>query len=86
VSNEQTKYCCIMRRKIALGIAKVYSQEECGVSDSEMAEFHDFGYRSTSELPVAAALSIRFCPWCGTKRNSDSTRRVVEVIRPQRDL
>lgn len=78
---EQTKSCCEMRKKVGLGIAKVFTEDECGVPDSAMVDYHDFGYESESELPVAAALSLRFCPWCGTRRTTSEKRRTIEVIR-----
>ena len=73
--------CCDMRGKVGLGIAKIYSEEECGVSDSAMLDYHDFSYTSPSQLPVAAALTFRFCPWCGTARTVEEPRRTIEVIR-----
>jgi hypothetical protein len=75
------KHCCNMRAKVAIGIAKVFTKKECGLSDIVMADFHDFQYESTSNLPVAAALSIRFCPWCGTERTFEAVRRTTEIIR-----
>lgn len=78
------KNCCEMHKKVALGIAKVYSEAECGISDSALVDFHDFGYQSDSGVPVGVALSIKYCPWCGTERDhDDETRRNVEVIRPR---
>lgn len=69
-----------MRKKVGLGIAKVYSEKECGVPDSAMADYHDFGYTSPTRLPVMAALKLRFCPWCGAERRPDDQRRTIEVI------
>ncbi|MGD9727901.1 MAG: hypothetical protein AB7L09_01300 [Nitrospira sp.] len=78
--SEKRKYCCDMHKKVVLSIANIRDEIECGVPDSAMAEFHDFAYRSTSNLPVAAALSFRFCPWCGTPRDeNDRNRRIVET-------
>lgn len=79
--NEQKSVCCDMRSKIGLGIAKVFSEDECGVSDSTMVDYHDFSYESPSHLPVAISLSLRFCPWCGIARKEDDHRRTIEVIR-----
>jgi hypothetical protein len=82
VSNDaKVKTCCDMRRKVALGIAKVFSEAESGVPDSVMIDFHDFDYSSPTNMPVAAALSFRFCPWCGTKRDPNAEKRRTEVIR-----
>jgi len=70
-----------MRKKVGLGIAKIYTEDECGVSDSVMADFHDFAYSSPAQVPVSASLHIRFCPWCGAERQAGEKRRVIEVIR-----
>ena len=70
-----------MRSKVGLGIAKVFSEEECGLPDTVMLDYHDFSYTSSSQLPVAAALSLKFCPWCGTERRDDEERRTIEIIR-----
>jgi hypothetical protein len=79
------KSCCDMRRKIAIGIAKVFSEDECGIPDSAMLDFHNFNYSSPTKLPVAVALAFKFCPWCGARRdNSNMERRATEVIRPLR--
>lgn len=76
--------CCEMRLKVSLGIARVHPEDECGISDSVMVDFHDFDYRSNSSLPVSSALTFKYCPWCGADRRNvhDSDRRTVEVIRP----
>ena len=79
---EENKPCCEMHVKVALGIAKIYSKEECGIHDVVLADFHNFDYTSESELPVAAALRTKFCPWCGTPKKENDKRRVTEVIRP----
>ncbi len=81
---EENKPCCEMHVKVSLGIAKIYSEEECGIHDSMLADFHIFDYRSESELPVAAALRTKFCAWCGAQKKDDDKRRVTEVIRPYR--
>lgn len=76
----ERKHCCDMHKKIVLRIAKINTQAECGVPDTIMTDYHDFGYESKSNLPVAAALSFRFCPWCGEARDdNDQTRRIVET-------
>ena len=82
--SNQVKSCCDIHRKVALAIARVYTEEECGVPDSTLADYHDFNYQSPSNLPVGAALSFRFCPWCGEVRDDkDPDRRMTEVIRPK---
>jgi hypothetical protein len=69
-----------MHKKVVLQISRLRTEEECGVPDSAIVDFHDFGYRSETELPVRAALSFRFCPWCGAPRDdNDQTRRIVET-------
>jgi hypothetical protein len=82
VENKQSKRCCEMRSKVSLGIAKVYSEEESGVSDAVLADFHNFDYVSESKMPVAAALTLMFCPWCGAERRDGEKGRTTEVIRP----
>jgi hypothetical protein len=78
----KSKSCCDMRRKVAVGIAKVFSKEECGLGDEVMLDFHHFEYSSPAKVPVAAALAFKFCPWCGTRRdNSNMEARATEVIR-----
>jgi len=82
VSKDKKNHCCDMHKKVGLGIARVYAEEECGVPDSVMVDYHDFNYESASSLPVAAALSFKFCPWCGTARaDQDPDRRTTEVVR-----
>jgi len=85
VSNTQSRICCDMRRKVALGVAKIYSKEECGVDDSTLIDFHDFAYESPSGLPVRAALVYKFCPWCGVEKTVDDQRRTTEVIQVLQD-
>jgi len=80
VANKQDSTCCDMRKKVGLGVAKVFSEDECGVPDSAMVDFHNFDYKSTSGLPVEVALTIKFCPWCGTPRSNTENRRTIEVI------
>jgi hypothetical protein len=70
-----------MRRKVALGIAKVFTEAESGIPDSVMMDHHDFDYTSPTKLPVAAALVFKFCPWCGQRRDATSEQRRTEVIR-----
>jgi hypothetical protein len=84
VDNEENTPCCEMHTKVALGIAKIYSEEECGVNDSVLVDYHNFDYVSNSKLPVAAALRTKFCPWCGATRKAGDKRRITEVIKPYR--
>jgi len=70
-----------MRAKVIIGIARVLSEEECGISDSVLVDFHDFSYESPTKLPVASALTTRYCAWCGKKRDPDDERKTTEVIR-----
>lgn len=84
MENEQpkAKTCCEMRRKVAVGIAKIFTKEECGLGDEVMLDFHRFDYNSPTKVPVAAALAFKFCPWCGTRRDQGKTEeRSTEVIR-----
>ena len=82
MSEEKTNRCCSMHKKVGLGISRVFSEKECGVPDSVMVDYHNFDYQSASNLPVAAALSFKFCPWCGEARvDEDPDRRVTEVVR-----
>jgi hypothetical protein len=76
------KWCCDLHRTIVLGIAKVVPPEEGGLPLAELARFHDFGYTSQSNPPVPVALhiDIKFCPWCGTKRDPSHESRTVEMI------
>lgn len=83
-SEQDVKRCCDMSRKVALNIAKIYSEEECGIPESTMLDFHDFGYNSKSGLPVAAALAFNYCPWCGQEKDrQDESRRRTEVVHPR---
>lgn len=75
------KVCCGMRKKIVVGIAGILSEEQCGVPDSVMVDYHDFDYQSDSGVPVSLALKFAFCPWCGTQLGADQARRTTEVIR-----
>ena len=74
--------CCDMRTKVQLAIARVLSEEECGIPDTVMADFHDFSYQSPTNLPVAAALVTQYCAWCGAKRRPNEKRTTTEVIQP----
>ena len=81
VSDQLNKHCCPMKEKVILGIAKVLSEEECGIPDSALVDYHDFEYESPTKLPISAALTTRFCSWCGAEKNLDDKRRITEVIR-----
>lgn len=50
-----------MRKKIALGILGVLSEEACGVPDSDLADFMSFDKSGPKGEPV---LQLRYCPWC----------------------
>lgn len=79
MSDAKKPSCCEMRRKVVIGIFKILPEAECGVPDSVMADYHDFDLRSPAGVPVAAALRVRFCPWCGTKREPHHESRTTEV-------
>ena len=72
----QVHTCCPMRRKIMVGILKVFSEEECGISDSELADVMRFDLQSPTGKPV---LAFRYCPWCGQPRDQAGESRVVDV-------
>lgn len=77
----ERNYCCDMHKKVVLRIDRIRPERECGVPESTLVDYHDFSYESKSNLKVAASLSFKFCPWCGTPRDdNDNTRRVVETI------
>ncbi len=74
--------CCPLRRKIVVGIFRVFSEEECGISDSELADVMRFDLATPSGKPV---LAFRFCPWCGKPREDGGETRVVDVVEPPLD-
>lgn len=78
---DRQKHCCDMHQKVALGVMKIYSEKECGLPDSILADFHDFSYQSPTGAPVAVALSTKYCPWCGAQRIDPSMKRTTEVVR-----
>ena len=68
--------CCSMRRKVVVGILGVLPEEQCGVSDTELADFMRFDLNTPDNKPV---LAFRFCPWCGAARAPDGEVRIVDV-------
>ena len=66
--------CCLLRRKILVVIAKVFTEEACGVPESEMAEVIRWDLDVPSGKPV---IGFRFCPWCGQKRKGEV--RITDV-------
>lgn len=79
-----TNTCCDMRLKVDLVIGKIHHEDDCGVSDAVMADFHDFDYQSPTALPMRVLLTFKFCPWCGADRRNvnNDDRKVTEVVRP----
>ncbi len=53
---------CPMRRKIKLAIVANHTAEECGVPDSEVADFWQPDLTGVHGHPV---IKLRYCPWCG---------------------
>lgn len=72
--------CCLMRRKVIIGVFKVLSAEESGVPDVEEAPYIDFDYTSPLGVPVKRAYKFAFCPWCGKKRDDTQERRTHETL------
>lgn len=68
--------CCPMRRKVVVGILAVLPETQCGVGDSELADFLRFDLETPGGKPV---LAFRFCPWCGAARAPDAETRIVDV-------
>ncbi len=65
-----------MRRKVVVGILGVLPEEQCGVPDSELADFMRFDLQTPDGKPV---LAFRYCPWCGTVRSAEAEVRIVDV-------
>lgn len=65
--------CCLLRRKIAVGVTAVLPEELCGVSNAELVDVIDWSAESESGVPVVA---VRFCPWCGAKRKPGDDVRI----------
>lgn|GEM_PF-3308088 len=69
--------CCRIRRKVVVGIIAVLPEDQCGVSDAELADVLDFKVKARSGKPVIA---FRFCPWCGTPFKEGSERRITDAV------
>lgn len=65
-----------MRRKVVVGILGVLQEQQCGVPDSELADFMRFDLQTPDGKPV---LAFRFCPWCGAPRDPAAEVRIVDV-------
>ncbi|MGE0712766.1 MAG: hypothetical protein AB7N76_11285 [Planctomycetota bacterium] len=72
--------CCLLRRKILVGILQVLNEEQCGVGDSELADVLRFDLSSPDGKPVIA---FRFCPWCGAPRDPGGETRIVSISPPE---
>ena len=68
--------CCQMRRKVVVAVVKVLKPEECGVPDSELADFVMHGQDSPRGSPIIA---FKYCAWCGTKRDNGDEMRITEI-------
>jgi hypothetical protein len=68
--------CCLLRRKILVGIIQVLDEATCGVGDSELADVLRFDLASADGKPV---LAFRFCPWCGEARDPGGETRIVSI-------
>ena len=68
--------CCLMRRKVVVGILGVLPEEQCGVPDSELADFMRFDLQTPDGKPV---LAFRYCPWCGAARGPEAELRIVDL-------
>lgn len=77
--DEQPATCCLLRRKILVGILRVLSEDECGVPDSELADVLRFDLASADGKPV---LGFMFCPWCGQPRDQQGETRIVSLAPP----
>ena len=77
--SEQPTSCCLLRRKILVGILRVLSEDECGVPDSELADVLRFDLASADGKPV---LGFMFCPWCGQPRDQQGETRIVSLAPP----
>lgn len=77
MSENEKKTCCLMRRKILIGIIAVLTEEQCGVSDAQLADVVDWGKATPSGKPVIA---VKFCPWCGTPRTDDIEAVIVDPV------
>jgi hypothetical protein len=67
--------CCLMRRKVIVGVVQILTAKESGVSDVEEVPFYDFNYTAPAGMPTLRAYKFAFCPWCGKKRDDTQERR-----------
>ena len=70
---EQPETCCVYRRKIVVS-ARVLSEEECGVSDLDLADILEWNQDEPNTKPQ---LAFKYCPWCGTPRKPGDETRVT---------
>lgn len=74
--NSEPSTCCQMRRKVVVAVVQVLSSKECGIGDSELADYLLHGKDSPKGKPI---LVFGYCPWCGEKRDPSSEMRVTEL-------
>lgn len=75
MSDEQgPQTCCLVRRKIVVGIIAVLPEDLCGVPDTELADVLRFDIESPCGKPV---LSFLYCPWCGKPRRPGDEYRIT---------
>jgi hypothetical protein len=75
--------CCLGRRKFKFNGIGYLSQEECGVSDAEIADFLILGAKSPEGRPVVV---FKFCPWCGAPWKLTGGVREIPARREGHDL
>jgi hypothetical protein len=51
--------CCKMRKKVLVQMS-VFPESDCGIHDSEMADFMTF-----DQFLGKPSVAFKFCPWCG---------------------
>jgi len=68
--------CCNLRRKIVVAVIAVLPEEQCGISEAEMADVIEWGIEAPSGKPVVA---FRFCPWCGQARKDGDEVRITDI-------
>ncbi len=66
--------CCLLRRKIVIGILAIQPEDVCGVPDTELVNVLDFMTQTPEGKQVIA---IQFCPWCGKPRRPNSETRIT---------
>ena len=78
MSEAEKPTCCLMRRKVVVGLLGINTKAQCGVDDSELVDYvlHD-APRLPSNKPIVA---FKFCPWCGQKRDGFE-QNVVDIVR-----